>query len=60
MFLDKDNRYTIINEEAGQWLNGCWYSYPQYYKTYKEYKKGFYNDGVSERWKFVSLSPLGH
>lgn len=56
VFLDKNNRYTIINEDKGQWLNGCWYSYPQYYKTYKEYKKGFYNDGMSERWKFISLS----
>lgn len=64
VFLDVDNRYTIINEDIGQWLNGCWYSYPQIYKTYNEpctsYKKGFYNDGESERWKFISLSLLGH
>lgn len=56
VFLDKNNRYTIVNEETGEWLQGCWYSYPQYYKTYKEYKKGFYNNGESERRKFVPLS----
>jgi len=61
VFLDKDDIYKIVNEEKGQWLNGCWYSYPQYV-IHRECKSGFYNDGMSERWKLkdVFLSPLGH
>lgn len=64
VFLDVNNRYTIVNEKAGQWLQGCWYSCPQYNETYKEYKGGFYNDGMPEKWKlkdvFLSSLPLGH
>lgn len=37
LFLDADDRYTIINEELGKWADGNWYSNDSY-KQYNDYK----------------------
>ena len=39
IFLDIDDKYTIINEELGKWTDGNWYSNDSYkqYNTYKYY-----------------------
>ena len=37
IFLDADDRYTIINEELGKWTDGNWYSNDSY-KQYNDYK----------------------
>lgn len=37
LFLDADDRYTIINEEMGKWADGNWYSNDSY-KQYNDYK----------------------
>jgi hypothetical protein len=37
LFLDADDRYTIINEEMGKWTDGNWYSNDSY-KQYNDYK----------------------
>jgi predicted glutamine amidotransferase len=36
LFLDADDRYTIINEELGKWADGNWYSNDSY-KQYNDY-----------------------
>lgn len=38
-FLDKDNIYKIVNEDQGQWYNGCWYSYPIRYEYKSDYNR---------------------
>ncbi len=47
VFLDADDRYTIINEELGKWADGNWYSNDSY-KQYNDFKyygnKKVYND----------------
>lgn len=37
IFLDADDRYTIINEECGKWVDGNWYSNDSY-KQYNDFK----------------------
>lgn len=37
VFLDIDDKYTIINEEFGKWADGNWYSNDSY-KQYNDYK----------------------
>ena len=37
IFLDADDKYTIINEELGKWADGNWYSNDSY-KQYNDYK----------------------
>jgi predicted glutamine amidotransferase len=37
VFLDADDRYTIINEELGEWADGNWYSNDSY-KQYNDFK----------------------
>lgn len=37
VFLDADDKYTIINEELGKWTDGNWYSNDSY-KQYNDYK----------------------
>jgi hypothetical protein len=47
IFLDADDRYTIINEEMGKWVDGNWYSNDSYkqYNNYKYYgNQKVYND----------------
>lgn len=39
IFLDVDDKYTIINEEKGKWTDGNWYSND----SYKEYKSFVYH-----------------
>jgi predicted glutamine amidotransferase len=36
LFLDADDKYTIINEELGKWADGNWYSNDSY-KQYNDY-----------------------
>jgi predicted glutamine amidotransferase len=36
LFLDADDKYTIINEELGKWADGNWYSNNSY-KQYNDY-----------------------
>ena len=36
VFLDSDDKYTIINEELGKWTDGNWYSNDSY-KQYNDY-----------------------
>lgn len=44
VFLDKDNIYKIVNENQGQWVNGCWYSYPIRVNNYNYDDDKYYND----------------
>ena len=37
VFLDIDDKYTIINEELGKWADGNWYSNDSY-KRYNDFK----------------------
>jgi hypothetical protein len=37
IFLDADDKYTIINEELGKWTDGNWYSNDSY-KQYNDFK----------------------
>lgn len=37
LFLDDNDKYTIINEELGKWTDGNWYSNDSY-KQYNDYK----------------------
>lgn len=37
LFLDVDDKYTIINEELGKWTDGNWYSNDSY-KQYNDFK----------------------
>jgi hypothetical protein len=37
LFLDSDDKYTIINEELGKWVDGNWYSNDSY-KQYNDFK----------------------
>jgi hypothetical protein len=37
LFLDSDDKYTIINEELGKWTDGNWYSNDSY-KQYNDFK----------------------
>lgn len=37
VFLDIDDKYTIINEELGKWVDGNWYSNDSY-KQYNDFK----------------------
>jgi hypothetical protein len=47
VIMDKDGNYHILNEEAGQWDDGIWYSNSSY-KPYS-YKKSVYT-GWSDDW----------
>jgi hypothetical protein len=64
IFLDADDRYTIINEECGKWTDGNWYSNDSY-KQYNDFKyygnvkvsntktevKGLYVDAWDKEWE---------
>ena len=67
IFLDADDRYTIINEESGKWTDGNWYSNDSY-KQYNDFKyygnqkvytksttntttKGLYVDAWDKEWE---------
>lgn len=51
IFLDVDDRYTIINDELGKWVDGNWFSNDSY-KQYNDYKyfgnKKVYNNKNSK------------
>jgi hypothetical protein len=67
IFLDADDRYTIINEESGKWTDGNWYSNDSY-KQYNDFKyygnvkvsntkttnqvKGLYVDPWEKDWEY--------
>lgn len=49
VFLDADDKYTIINEELGKWVDGNWFSNDSY-KQYNDFKyygnQKVYNNSV--------------
>jgi len=56
IFLDVDDKYTIINEEMGKWTDGNWYSNDSY-KQYNDYKY-YGNTKVSNASTTPSTSKL--
>lgn len=40
VFMDQDEKFTIINEEKGKWSNGNWYSNDSYKKVNDYYYRG--------------------
>lgn len=72
VFLNSNGDYFILNEDAGEWVNGVWYSNDSYQprlftytKSYKSY--GMYDDidytyydlyGV-DRYEYLERHPVG-
>lgn len=60
IFLNSDNDYAIVNEKAGHWADGCWFSNSSYQKVndwydfggVKKYKNttNVYNDHKTKWW----------
>lgn len=48
-FLDSDGKYAIVNEKAGHWKDGVWYSNTSYegYKYTTKYTNEYWNWGKS-------------
>lgn len=58
-FLDNKGDYTIINESAGDWVDGIWYSNSSYSHgkiTYPVYDDEYYNKYWKNWWKSKEAS----
>ena len=64
IFLNKDNDYAIVNEKAGHWSDGCWFSNSSYkqvnnwvdYGGVKKYKGSSYNSYFNDtNWNTIDV-----